>query len=145
MKSQFAHIVRVVWLAIALGLASVFVPQAVMARACVLGSSAACPIRISLARGTYGTTVHGRLTQVPQQKFYAFRARAGQSLTIAFAGAGAMRGGINFPGGSGDGPFNGDGVTIALPTSGDYIIYLGQNTMAGEIWTGGYSLGVMVR
>ena len=56
-----------------------------------------------------------------------------------------MRGGINFPGGSGDGPFSGEGNTITLPTSGDYILYLGQNTMAGEPWVGGYSLGVMVR
>lgn len=145
MRSKFTNTVRVIWLAITLAMASVFVPQTVMARACVAGSSAACPIRISLLRGTYGTTVHGRLTQAPQQKFYAFRALAGQYMTIAFAGAGAMRGGINFPGSSGDGPFNGDGVTIALPTNGDYIIYVGQNTMVGEIWTGGYSLGVMVR
>ena len=89
--------------------------------------------------------MHGRLTVAPQQKYYALRMRAGQRLTITFAGAGAMRGGINFPGGSGDGPFSGEGNTITLPTSGDYILYLGQNTMAGEPWVGGYSLGVMVR
>lgn len=119
--------------------------QVAQARACVAGSSASCPIRISLLRGTYGTTVHGRLTLAPQQKYYALRARAGQRLTITFAGFGVMRGGINFPGGGGDGPFDGDGNTIDLPTTGDYILYLGQNTMAGEPWTGGYSLGVMIR
>ena len=119
--------------------------QTAQARACVPGSSASCPIRISLLRGTYGTTVHGRLTFAPQQKYYALRARAGQLLTITFAGYGAMRGGINFPGGGGDGPFSGEGSTIDLPVTGDYILYLGQNTMAGEPWTGGYSLGVMIR
>ena len=145
MKTKFAYTLTMILLGIALTMVCGFSARVANARVCVAGSSAACPIRISLLRGTYGTTVHGRLTVAPQQKYYALRMRAGQRLTITFAGAGAMRGGINFPGGSGDGPFGGEGNTITLPTSGDYIWYLGQNTMACEPWVGGYSLGVMVR
>ncbi len=144
MKTNLKGVFAVILLGVVLMVNGVTAPVA-QARACVPGSSATCPIRISLLRGTYGTTVHGRLTLAPQQKYYALRARAGQWLTITFAGFGTMRGGINFPGGGGEGPFDGEGNTLELPATGDYILYLGQNTMAGEPWTGGYSLGVMIR
>lgn len=109
------------------------------------GTDASCPIRVQFAAGTYGTTVHGRLTLAPDQRYYVVRARAGQRMILSFVGAGAMRGGISFPDGSGDGPFYGEGDVIILPTTGDYIVYVGQNTMAGPIWTGRFSLSMLIR
>ena len=128
-------------------LASTAVAASPTAAACPRGpgTDASCPIRVQFAAGTYGTTVHGRLTLAPDQRYYVVRARAGQRMILSFVGAGAMRGGISFPDGSGDGPFNGEGDAITLPTTGDYIIYVGQNTMAGSIWTGRFSLSILIR
>ncbi len=109
------------------------------------GTDASCPIRVQFAAGTYGTTVHGRLTLAPDHRYYVVRARAGQRMILSFVGAGAMRGGVSFPDGSGDGPFNGEGDVIILPATGDYIVYVGQNTMAGPIWTGRFSLSILIR
>ena len=83
MKTKFAYTLTMILLGIALTMVCGFSARVANARVCVAGSSAACPIRISLLRGTYGTTVHGRLTVAPQQKYYALRMRAGQRLTAA--------------------------------------------------------------
>ncbi len=76
------------------------------------GTDASCPIRVQFAAGTYGTTVHGRLTLAPDHRYYVVRARAGQRMILSFVGAGAMRGGVSFPDGSGDGPFNSEADAI---------------------------------
>jgi len=110
-----------------------------------LGLSADCPIPLRFTRGSYGVLVSGTLTRIPDQRFYSIRARAGQRMTITFTGLAAMRGGINFPGGSGDGPFYGEGNSITLPTTGVYVLYVGQNTMAGDPWRGPFTLAVLVR
>lgn len=104
-----------------------------------------CPLPLRFARGSYGTLVNGTLTRIPDQRYYSMKARAGQFLTLSFTGIGPMRGGITFPGSGGDGPFDGSGNTIALPTTGTYVIYLGQNTMAGDVWRGPFTLAVLVR
>ena len=39
----------------------------------------------------------------------------------------------------------GRGQLIDLPQTGDYILYLGQHTMADEAWTGKFTLSVMVQ
>ena len=116
-----------------------------VSQACRPGTSEACPIALRFARGSYGVMVNGALTRTPDMRFYAIAARAGQQMTISFAGLGALRAGITFPDGGGDGPFGGEGNTITLPSNGAYIIYIGQNTMAGDPWRGGFTLSVLVR
>ncbi|HQV70716.1 MAG TPA: hypothetical protein PL074_11040 [Thermoflexales bacterium] len=110
-----------------------------------LGTDASCPIRIRFAAGAFGALVNGRLTRTPDQRFYVVKARAGQKMYLSFLGDGYMRGGITYPNGGGDGPFVSGQTTIELPKTGDYIIYLGQHTMASEPWTGRFTLSVMVQ
>ncbi|WP_013323610.1 hypothetical protein [Gloeothece verrucosa] len=109
------------------------------------GSSQSCPQPITFAQGAYGALVNDRLSSSPQTRYYSLAATGGQRLTLTFAGAGPLRAGITFPGGGGDGPFDGEGNTIELPRSGTYIIYISQNTMAGQPWRGGFSLALIVR
>ncbi len=118
---------------------------AATSQACRPGTSAACPITLSFARGSYGVMIDGVLTRTPDTRYYAISARAGQRMTITFTGLGALRGGITFPAGGGDGPFTGEGNVITLPSTGTYIVYLSQNTMAGDPWRGGFTLSVLVR
>ena len=108
-----------------------------------LGSQT-CPIRLRFARGTYGVLANGSLPSTPTQRYYVINARKGQPMFISFAGAGPMRGGIKFPGGGGDGPYNGVGTLYSLPASGDYVIYVGPNTMAGNPWSGRFTLSVVI-
>jgi hypothetical protein len=115
------------------------------AQGCRPGTSQSCPIHLRFTRGSYGVMVDGVLTRTPDARYYSIAARAGQHMIITFTGLGAMRGGIVYPGGGGDGPFDGQGTVITLPSNGTYIIYLGQNTMAGEPWRGGFTLSVLVR
>lgn len=115
------------------------------AQGCRPGTSQSCPIPLRFARGSYGAMADGVLTQMPDARYYSINARAGQRMIITFTGLGAMRGGITYPAGGGDGPFDGQGTVITLPSNGTYIIYLGQNTMAGDPWRGGYTLSVLVR
>lgn len=109
------------------------------------GLTEACPLPIRFASGTYGTTVHGRVTPASWLRFYSFRARAGQRLILTFAGAGAMRAGMMFPVSGGDGPFDGTGGLITLPQTGTYVISVGANPMAGEPWSGRFSMSVLVK
>lgn len=110
-----------------------------------LGKTQDCPIPLRFTRGSYGVMVNGVFTREPDTRYYSVAARAGQLMTLSFHGAGPMRGGVTFPRSGGDGPFNGQGDTIRLPRNGVYIVYVGQNTMAGNPWRGGYTLSVMVR
>ena len=80
-----------------------------------------------------------------QARYYVIHARAGQKMYLAFLGRGHLRGGITYPNGSGDGPFVSGQTVLDLPQTGDYIIYLGQHTMADEAWTGRFTLSVMVQ
>jgi hypothetical protein len=109
------------------------------------GTSSNCPFALRFQPGAYGALINDQLTATPQIRYYALDARAGQRLTLIFAGAGGLRAGITFPGGSGDGPFTGEGNTIELPRTGKYILYIGQNTMSGQPWRGNFSLAVMVK
>lgn len=104
-----------------------------------------CPSVMQFRRGYYGSLVNGRFSQPGETRYYLLNARAGQRLTLMFTGVGAMRAGITFPNGGGDGPFSGKGNTVELPVSGDYIIYVSQNTMAGEPWAGNFTLAVLVK
>jgi hypothetical protein len=110
-----------------------------------LGSSDKCPLPITVRRGSFSALIDDCLTEAPQVRYYSLQAKRGQRLTITFAGSGALRGGITFPGGGGDGPFYGDGNTIELPQTGNYIIYLGQNTMSGEPWVGSFSIAIIIK
>lgn len=110
-----------------------------------VGTDASCPLRIRFAAGAFGALVSGRLTRAPDQRFYVIKARAGQKMYLSFLGDGYLRGGITYPDGGGDGPFVSGQTTIELPKTGDYIIYLGQHTMASEPWTGRFTLSVMVQ
>ncbi|MDV3003018.1 MAG: hypothetical protein N5P05_004673 (plasmid) [Chroococcopsis gigantea SAG 12.99] len=109
------------------------------------GSSDKCPLPITVRRGSFGALIDDRLTEAPQVRYYSLHAKRGQRLTITFAGSGALRGGITFPAGGGDGPFYGDGNTIELPLTGNYIIYVGQNTMSGEPWVGTFSIALIIK
>lgn len=109
------------------------------------GTSENCPRPVKIAPGFYGTSIDDRLNAVPGTRYYSLKARAGQRLTLSFAGDGPLRAGISFPGGGGDGPFDGGGNTIALTVTGTYIVYIGQNTMAGEPWRGRFSIAFIVR
>ena len=65
---KFMRSVGIVVISLVVLAIGVMLPREAAARptlVCLAGSSVACPIRISLLRGTYGTTVHGRLTQIP--------------------------------------------------------------------------------
>lgn len=109
------------------------------------GIQETCPIRIRFAAGAYGALVNGTLTRTPDVRYYVINARAGQKMYLTFLGKGYMRGGITYPNGSGDGPFVSGQTVIDLPQTGDYILYLGQHTMASEPWTGKFTLSVMVQ
>lgn len=109
------------------------------------GTEETCPIRIRFAAGAYGALVNGTLTHAPDVRYYVINARAGQKMYLTFLGKGYMRGGIKYPNGSGDGPFVSGQTVIDLPQTGNYIIYLGQHTMASEPWTGKFTLSVMVQ
>jgi hypothetical protein len=119
--------------------------SAAVPNACQPGTSEACPIPLRFVRGSYGAMTDGVLRYTPETRYYAVTARAGQRMTITFVGLGAMRAGLLYPNGSGQGPFGGEGGTITLPSNGTYIIYLSQNTMAGDPWRGGFTLSVLVR
>ncbi len=136
--SAIALVCGCVWMAASP--ASAIAPQA-----CRPGTSEVCPIALRFARGSYGVMIDGVLTRIPDMRYYSIAARAGQQMTISFVGLAALRAGITFPGGGGDGPFGGEGNTITLPNTGTYIIYIGQNTMAGDPWRGGFTLSVLVR
>ena len=110
-----------------------------------LGILASCPIRIRFGAGAYGAMLNGALTRSPDVRYYVIHARAGQKMYLAFLGRGHLRGGITYPNGSGDGPFVSGQTVLDLPQTGDYIIYLGQHTMADEAWTGRFTLSVMVQ
>jgi hypothetical protein len=110
-----------------------------------LGAFQNCPIPLRFESGAYGTLVNDQLKRIPGTRYYSLKARAGQRLTLTFAGKGALRAGLTFPNGGGDGPFSGEGNTIKLPQTGTYIIYVGQNTMSGEPWRGPFSLAVIVK
>lgn len=110
-----------------------------------LGVSDRCPLPITIKRNSFGALIDDRLTKAPEVRYYSLQAKRGQRLTLSFAGAGALRGGITFPDGGGDGPFYGDGNTIELPQTGNYIIYVGQNTMSGEPWVGTVSIAIIIK
>ena len=110
-----------------------------------LGTAQNCPMPLRFQIGAYGALVNDQLKLTPETRYYAFKARAGQSLTLSFVGKSALRAGLTFPNGSGDGPFGGEGSIVELPQTGTYIIYVGQNTMSGEPWRGAFSLAVLIR
>jgi hypothetical protein len=110
-----------------------------------LGTVQSCPMPLRFQRGAYGALVNDQLKLTPETRYYAFKARAGQRLTLSFVGKGALRAGLLFPNGSGDGPFGGEGSIIELPQTGTFIIYIGQNTMSGEPWQGAFSLAVLIK
>ncbi len=109
------------------------------------GTSKNCPIPLRFEPNAYGALISDQLKLTPEIRYYSLKAHTGQRLTLTFAGKGALRAGITFPNGSGDGPFSGEGNTLALPQSGTYIIYIGQNTMSGDPWRGSFSLAVIVK
>lgn len=109
------------------------------------GTTSNCPLPISFSQGSYGALVNDYLNASPEIRYYSLAANAGQRLTLSFTGAGALRAGITFPNGSGDGPFSGEGNTIELPSTGTYIIYIGQNTMSGEAWRGNFTMAILVK
>ena len=109
------------------------------------GTSKNCPIPLRFEPNAYGALINDQLKLTPELRYYLLKARTGQRLTLTFAGKGALRAGITFPNGNGDGPFSGEGNTVALPQTGTYIIYIGQNTMSGNPWRGSFSLAVMVK
>ena len=109
------------------------------------GTSKNCPIPLRFEPNAYGVLINDQLKLTPEIRYYSLKARTGQRLTLTFAGKGALRAGITFPNGSGDGPFSGEGNTVVLPQMGTYIIYIGQNTMSGDPWRGTFSLALIVK
>lgn len=109
------------------------------------GTSQNCPLPLSFSQGSYGALINDRLNATPQTRYYSLSAKQGQRLILSFAGAGALRAGITFPNGGGDGPFSGEGNIIELPSTGTYVIYIGQNTMSGQPWHGNFTLAVIIK
>jgi hypothetical protein len=111
---------------------------------CFIGThaSAAPPIPLNFALGSYGVLANGQLAPGEPLQTYTFNANAGQTMIVTFTGAGPMRGQVQCLGG-GDGPYYGTGNTFTIPATGECQIIVGANTMA-ENWTGGFTLAVLV-
>jgi hypothetical protein len=105
--------------------------------------SAAPPITIEFALGSYGAVAQGHVTMSEPQQTFRLDVMAGQIMIITFAGAGTMRGSVQCAGGVGDGPYYGTGNSISITTTGECVISAGANTMA-EPWTGNFTLAVLV-
>ena len=99
--------------------------------------------QLHFAPGSYGALGNGRATLSEPQQTFTFNAKAGQTLTITFTGAGPMRGQVQCIGG-GDGPYYGGGDSFKVPATGECRISVGANTMA-ETWTGGFTLAVLAK
>jgi hypothetical protein len=112
---------------------------------CLIGThaSAAPPIPLNFALGSYGVMANGHVTPGEPLQTYTFNANAGQQMIVTFVGAGPMRGQVQCLGG-GDGPYYGAGNTFTIPATGLCQVIVGANTMA-ETWTGGFTLAVLVR
>jgi hypothetical protein len=122
--------------------------------ACVMGSvafaliatptDAASPITIQFAPGSYGAVANGQVTSGNPLQTYKLDVAAGQVMILTFAGAGPMRGQVQCQGGVGGGPYYGGGDSIKITTAGECEITVGANTMADPVWTGGFTLAVLV-
>jgi hypothetical protein len=112
---------------------------------CFIGThaSAAPPIPLHFAPGSYGVMANGHVSTSEPHEVYTFNANAGQTMIVTFVGAGPMRGQVQCLGG-GDGPYYGTGNTFTIPATGECQITVGANTMA-ETWTGGFTLAVLVK
>jgi len=106
------------------------------------GATAASPVTLEFAKGSYGALAQGQVTQSEPQQVFKLDVAAGQLLTITFAGAGPMRGSVQCAGNVADGPFEGTGNTVQVKISGECNISVGANTMAAP-WTGGFTLAVL--
>ena len=107
--------------------------------------SGSAPTPIQFARGSYGAVANGHVSSTVFQHSFSLDVRVGQVMIITFTGAGPMRGGVNAPAGqSGDGPYYGTGNSYTVPADGIYTVYCGADTMAGNPWTGGFTLAVLV-
>lgn len=106
--------------------------------------SEACPYVLHVAPGTYGALTNGAITKTNYVVNYALTVRAGQTISVSFAGTHDMRGSITC-GHDGDGPWYGTGNSFTTKTSGTCIIRVAANTHSGDPWDGGFTLAVIVR
>jgi hypothetical protein len=107
-------------------------------------ANAAPPIPIHFAPGSYGAVANGRVTATEFLQTFKLDVAAGQVMILTFAGPGPMRGEVQCQGGVGGGPYYGGGDTITLTTAGECDITVGANTMADPVWSGEFTIAVLV-
>jgi hypothetical protein len=113
-----------------------------LAAACVPGRRA-CPIPITFERGAYSAQRSSRLTGITAERWFAVRARAGQTMVVVVEGAGPTRGIVYFPNGHHEGQPGGRVFDDVLPVSGVYRIRVNESTMA-EAWSGRVTVVVLI-
>ena len=113
-----------------------------IAAACVPGRRA-CPIPIVFEPGAFSGQRSSRLTGITSERWFAVRARAGQTLVVVVDGAGPTRGVVYFPNGQQDGQPGGRVYDGPAPVSGVYRIRVTESLMA-EAWSGRVTVVVLI-
>ena len=113
-----------------------------IAAACVPGRRA-CPIPIAFERGAFSGQRSSRLTGITSERWFAVRARAGQTLVVVVDGAGPTRGVVYFPNGQQDGQPGGRVYDGPAPVTGVYRIRVTESLMA-EAWSGRITVVVLI-
>jgi hypothetical protein len=99
--------------------------------------------RIHFARGATEARATGYLRGLRDEAVFVLRAQAGQHMRVEIRAHGATRGAVVFPNGQQDGSPGGVFFDGVLPATGDYLISVGESSMAGG-WEGRFTLIVNV-
>jgi hypothetical protein len=113
-----------------------------LAVACVPGRRA-CPIPIVFERGAFSGQRSSRLTGITSERWFAVRARAGQTMVVVVDGAGPTRGIVYFPNGTHEGQPGGRIFDGQVPASGVVRIRVSESPM-GEAWSGRVTVVVLI-
>ena len=113
-----------------------------IAAPCVPGRRA-CPIPITFERGAFSGQRSSRLTGITSERWFAVRARAGQTMVVVVDGAGPTRGVVYFPNGQQDGQPGGRVYDGPAPVTGVYRIRVTESQMA-EAWSGRVTVVVLI-
>ena len=113
-----------------------------LAAACVPGRRA-CPIPITFERGAFSGQRSSRLTGITSERWFAVRARVGQTMVVVVDGAGPTRGIVYFPNGTQEGQPGGRIFDGHVPASGVIRIRVTESQMA-EAWSGRVTVVVLI-
>ena len=100
-----------------------------------------CPVEVRMARGADTIALEGETSPASGCCAFAFRARAGQTLTWRLEGP-SSRVLLTVPGGERDGP--GLPAAIILPANGVYVFEVRPNLMADDAY-GRFRLTLTIR